>query len=63
VLGRPGHSAVAISDKADVAGFVQAWALLGLPVSSSHAAGLFNKYGQDIRGRLPVMVSSSVLML
>jgi hypothetical protein len=61
VLGRSGHSDVAVSDKVDVASFVQAWALLGLPVTSSHAAGLFNKYGQDVRGRLPVMVSSSVV--
>jgi hypothetical protein len=60
VLGRSGHSDVAVTDKVDVASFVQAWALLGLPVSSSYAAGLFNKYGQDVRGRLPVMVSSSV---
>jgi len=56
VLGRSGHSEVAASDKVDVQGFVQAWALLGLAVSTAHAAGLFNRYGQDVRGRLPVMV-------
>lgn len=56
VLGRPGPTEVAAGDKVDVGQFIQAWRPLGVSINSSHAAGLFNKYGQDIRGRLPVMV-------
>jgi hypothetical protein len=46
-----------VTDKVDVPGFVKAWSLLGLAVSTNHAAGLFNRYGQDVCGGLPVMVS------
>jgi hypothetical protein len=47
----------------DVPGFVRAWAQLGLAVSASHAAGLFNKYGQDVRSRLPIKVRTVPAML
>lgn len=58
VLGRAGHTDVAATDKVDLWQFTQAWSLLGVDVSSSHAAGMFNKYGQDIRGLLPVTVGA-----
>eukprot|EP00775_Hariotina_reticulata_P006916 gene6916-7132_t len=56
VLGRHSAADVGLSDKVTVGQFVQAWQLLDLQVSAALAAAAFNKYGQDINGRMPVMV-------
>jgi hypothetical protein len=48
-------------DKVSVQQFIDAWRGLGVLVASSSAAAIYNKYGQDINGKLPVMVSASSL--
>jgi len=56
VLGRQSAADVCLGDKVAVGQFVQAWQLLGLQVTTALAVAVFNKYGQDVNGRMPVMV-------
>eukprot|EP00879_Flechtneria_rotunda_P030506 GHRR01033144.1.p1 GENE.GHRR01033144.1~~GHRR01033144.1.p1 ORF type:complete len:307 (+),score=82.64 GHRR01033144.1:162-1082(+) len=63
VLGKAGAAQVAAGDKVDTSQFCKVWGLLGLTISNSQAAGLFNRHGQDVRGRLPVMVFVEALVV
>ena len=36
--------------------FAEVWKALGVPLTAQHCFALFNKYGQDIKGRMPVLV-------
>lgn len=38
-------------------GFIKAWSLLSVSVTSEEATGLFLKYGHDKQGRMPYEVS------
>ena len=36
--------------------FAEVWKALGVPLTDQHCFALFNKYGQDVKGRMPVLV-------
>ena len=36
--------------------FGSVWKELGVPIADRHIFGIFNKYGQDKSGRMPVLV-------
>lgn len=48
--------------KASIEQFVEAWGALGVRVPKRLALGIFNRYGQDVKGFLPIFVFSSALL-
>jgi len=62
VLGKKGVE-VGLSDRLSAAQFADLWRGLGLPLPVSVAGALFNKYGQDAGGRLPVTVFAESLLM
>lgn len=51
---------IGLTDKVSIAQFCEVWRLLGLPLPANIATAMFNKYGQDAAGRLPVTVSCRI---
>lgn len=49
---------VTMSDKVTSQQFMDAWRELGLSVGQDLAYATFNKYGQDVKGMMPVLVST-----
>ena len=47
---------ISVTDKIDSSSFADVWKLLGVPLSAQFCFAIFNKYGQDSRGRMPVLV-------
>lgn len=43
-------------DKVSPTQFATVWASLGVSISRGYVDGFFNKYGQDVRGMMPVTV-------
>jgi hypothetical protein len=46
-----------VKDRMSVDQFAAAWSSLGVSISPGYVSALFNKYGHNVRGNMPVMVS------
>lgn len=51
------HTEIGLVDKLKVPQFQEVWRSLGFPLPAKVVNALFNKYGQDVHGQLPVTVS------
>ena len=51
---------IGVADKLGVEQFIAAWKLLGLTVEHAMVFGIFNKFGQDMRGQMPCVVGEGV---
>lgn len=54
---------VSVKDTVTTSQFTAIWASLGLKISAGYVDAIFNKYGQDAHGRMPIMVCCVYLVL
>ena len=54
---------ISATDKIDPASFAEVWKLLSVLLSPQYCFAIFNKYGQDARGRMPVLVRGWMVVL
>jgi len=47
---------VGVQDTVSTSQFAQIWSSLGLRISSGYVDAIFNKYGHNSHGRMPIMV-------
>eukprot|EP00983_Pelagomonas_calceolata_P127793 1161445-Pelagomonas_calceolata.AAC.11 len=47
---------ISMQDTVTTAQFQAIWSSLGLQISQGYVDAIFNKYGQDARGRMPILV-------
>jgi hypothetical protein len=50
---------VGLQDKLTTAQFQALWSMLGLDLSPNYVMAIFNKYGQDAHGRMPILVGAA----